>query len=76
MNVNIHIEEQKRINVEERKRHAIQFPSLHTEPCDGSYVLNQKYLKRSKSQSPNNNDEYIFEFSFRLSDDVKDRLRE
>ena len=73
MNVNRHIEEQKRINIEEQKRHAIQFSSQNAEPCDSVNVLNHKYLKKSKSQDPNKKDEYTFEFSFHFNDDVKDQ---
>ena len=73
MDVNQHIEEQKRINIEEQKRHSRHFHYLYYEPCDTVNVRNHKYLKRSKFQDPNYKDEYTFEFSFHLNDDVKDQ---
>ena len=48
--------------------------SPNDEPCDAINVINHKYLKKSIYLDPNN-DEYIFEFSFHLSDEVKDQLR-
>ena len=47
--------------------------SPNDEPCDAINVINHKYLKRSIYSDPNN--EYIFDFSFHLSDEVKDQFK-
>ena len=49
--------------------------SPNDEPCDAINVINHKYLKKSIYLDPNN-DEYIFEFSFHLSDEVKDQFKQ
>ena len=74
MNADRHIEEQKLKEIEEKKRQDILYHSLHIETCDTVYIRNHKYLKTSSSQDPNKTDEYTFEFSFHLTDDVKNQL--
>ena len=73
MDVNQHIEEQKRINIEEQKRQSRHFHYLDYEPIDTANVLNCRYLKKSQNWDPNTYDKYTFEFSFHLNDDVKDQ---